>query len=76
MTSIIPKERAAGAIIGIGKNSPFYFIHFLKRLFIFERQSSNREGAERDGDRRSEAGSALTAEPDMGLKSTNCEIMT
>ena len=36
-------------------------------------------GAEREGDTESEAGSrlqAVSAEPDMGLKLTNHEIMT
>ena len=44
-----------------------------------ERQSMNGEGAEREGDKESEAGSRLQAvstEPDAGLKLTNCEIMT
>ena len=37
------------------------------------------EGAEREGDTESEAGSrlwAVSAEPDRGLEPTNCEIMT
>ena len=37
------------------------------------------EGAEREGDTESEAGSRLRAvstEPDVGLEFTNCEIMT
>ena len=37
------------------------------------------EGAEREGDTESEAGSRLpgvSTEPDAGLDSTNCEIMT
>ena len=37
------------------------------------------EGAEREGDTEAEAGSRLRAvsrEPDMGLESTNCEIVT
>ena len=37
------------------------------------------EGAEREGDTESEAGSRLQAvstEPNPGLKLTNCEIMT
>ena len=36
-------------------------------------------GAEREGDTESEAGSGLRAvgtEPDVGLESMNCEIMT
>ena len=39
----------------------------------------SREGAEREGDTESEAGSRLQAvstEPDPGLELTNCEIMT
>ena len=39
----------------------------------------SREGAEREGDTESEAGSRLLAvstESDGGLKPTNCEIMT
>ena len=34
------------------------------------------EGAEREGDRESQAGSVLTELTDRGLKVTNCEIMT
>ena len=44
-----------------------------------ERQSVSREGAEREGDTESEAGSRLRAvstEPDAGLEPTNHEIMT
>ena len=39
----------------------------------------NGEGAEREGDTESEAGSrlwAVSTEPDMGLRPTNGEIMT
>ena len=38
----------------------------------------SRGGAESNGDTESEAGSrlwAVSTEPDMGLKPTNCEIM-
>ena len=50
-------------------------------MFIFERQrkSASRGAAEREGDTESEAGSRLSAvstEPDTGLKPTNREIMT
>ena len=48
-------------------------------LFLRERQSESRGGAEREGDTESEAGSRLRAvstEPDAGLKLTNHEIMT
>ena len=52
-------------------------------MFIFERgrerQSMSGEGAEREGDSESEAGSRLRAasiEPDVGLKPTNSEFMT
>ena len=44
-----------------------------------ERQSTSRDGAEREGDTESEAGSRLRAvstEPDMGLELTNREIVT
>ena len=44
-----------------------------------ERQSVSGEGAEREGDTESEAGSklwAVSTEPDVGLEPTNCEIMT
>ena len=49
-------------------------------MFIFERQDG--EGAEREGNRGSEAGFALTAEslmcrePNVGIELMNCEIMT
>ena len=52
------------------------FIYFLRER---ERQSVNREGAEREGDTESETGSKLPAvstEPDAGLKLVNHEIMT
>ena len=48
-------------------------------MFIFERQSVGRGGAERDGDTESEAGSRLRAvstEPDAGLELTDREILT
>ena len=44
-----------------------------------ERESVSREGAEREGDTESEAGSRLRAvstEPDVGLELMNHEIMT
>ena len=44
-----------------------------------ERQSTSKEGAERKGDTESEAGSRLSAVstgPNVGLKPTNCEIVT
>ena len=52
------------------------FIYFLREG---ERQSRSRGGAEREGDRESEAGSGLRAvspEPDAGLELVNHEIMT
>ena len=48
-------------------------------MFIFERQSASRGGAEREGDTESEAGSrlyAVSTEPDVGLKHMNREIKT
>ena len=50
-------------------------------MFIFERetQSVSRQGVEREGDTKSEAGSRLRAvstEPDAGPEPTNQEIMT
>ena len=54
----------------------FYFNFFERET---ERVSMSREGAEREGDTESEAGSRLRAvstEPDVGLEPTNCEIMT
>ena len=47
-------------------------------LFIFETEG-DRALAERGGDTESEAGSRLrgvSMEPDTGLESTECEIMT
>ena len=59
-------------------NATFFFFKF-----IFETESErahmNGGGAEREGDTESEAGSRLQAvstELDMGLKLTDCEIMT
>ena len=52
----------------------FHFIYLcIFLMFIFERERES-AGAERDGDRGSEAGSALTA--DVGLELMNWEIMT
>ena len=48
-------------------------------LFVLERQSMSKGGAEREGDTASEAGSRLRAvstEPDAGLELTNWEIVT
>ena len=52
-------------------------------IFTFERERqiahTSGEGAERQADTESEAGSRLRAvstEPYVGLKPTNCEIMT
>ena len=48
-------------------------------LFLRERERTRREGAEREGDTESEAGSrlwAVSTESDVGLELTNREIMT
>ena len=52
-------------------------------LFLRERQSEREHewwggvgGRERVGDRGSEAGSTLRADPDAGLELTHCEITT
>ena len=44
-----------------------------------ERQGTSREGAEREGDTESKAGSRLrvvSTEPDVALELRNCEIVT
>ena len=58
-------------------------ITFLSLLIYFEAEkerksmSTSGEGAEREGERESQAGSTLVnTEPNMGLSPTNCEIMT
>ena len=46
---------------------------------LIDRKNASRGGAERQGDRESEAGSSLrtvSTEPNVGLKPTNSEIMT
>ena len=57
-----------------------FFVIFFLRLFIYferDRDSASRVGAEREGDRESQADSALSARSPMrGLNSQNCEIMT
>ena len=59
-----------------------YHLHFKKNifyLFLKERQSMSRGGAERETHTESEAGSrlwTLSTEPDAGLKPMNLEIMT
>ena len=48
-------------------------------MFIFERESISRGGADSGGNTESEAGSRLRAvstEPATELELTNCEIMT
>ena len=50
-------------------------------MFIFERETANmsKGRAEREGDTESKAGSrrwVVSTEPDMGLETTNYEIMT
>ena len=51
----------------------------LMSIYFWERDGMSGDGAEREGDTESEAGSRLWAastEPDVGLELTNCEIMT
>ena len=49
------------------------FAHFFK----FERERESRKGAERKGERKSQAGSMLSAQsPHTGLDLMTCEIMT
>ena len=48
-------------------------------VFLRERESVSKGGAEREGDAESQVGSRLRAvstEPDTGLEPTNLEIMT
>ena len=48
-------------------------------IILRERQSTSVGGTQREGDTETEAHSRLwsvTTEPDVGLKATNCEIMT
>ena len=54
-------------------------IFFNVYLFLRQRQSMNRGGAEREGDTESETGSrlwAVSTESDMGLELMTHEIMT
>ena len=39
-------------------------------------ERTSQAGAEREGDGESQADSAVSTEPNMGLKLINCEIMT
>ena len=62
---------------------PLTFNFFFFNVYLFlregERRSLSGGGTEREGDTESEAGSrlrAVSAEPDAGLKLTDCEIMT
>ena len=61
----------------------YLFKKIFFNIYLFlrdrERQDMSREGAEREGDTESKAGSRLRAgstEPDVGLEPTNREIMT
>ena len=49
---------------------------FWKRERESERDHVSRGGAESEGETESQAGSMLSVEPDAGLDSMNCEIMT
>ena len=58
-----------------------FFYIFLMFIFerVRERQSTRGGGAEREGDTEFKARSRLRAvrtDPDVGLKPTDCEIMT
>ena len=54
-----------------------FCLRFFLFLNIYFGKSASGEGAEREGNRGSEAGSVLTTnEPDVGLELTNCEIVT
>ena len=57
----------------------YYFLKMFTYLFLRESMLASRGGAEKGGDRKSDAGSrlqAVRADPDMGLEPTNCEIVT
>ena len=63
----------------IWKLIPLLFYFFNIYLFLRDRQSKSRGGAEREGHTESEAGSriwAVSTEPDAGLEPTNHNIMT
>ena len=84
-SSIITKYVTDATLEGRGKtlvtNARFkniFFETFLNvYLFILrELESMSRGGAEREGDRESQAGSTLSMEPDTGARSHDCEITT
>ena len=63
------------------RSTVFFFFNLFFKIYLFlrQRQSTSRGGAEREGDTESEAGSRLrgiSTEPDAGLEPTNREIMT
>ena len=72
-----PEQKSSiGCLTDCATQAPLLFIIFERER---ERQRASREGAEREGDTESEAGSrlwALRTEPDTGFKLTDCEIMT
>ena len=46
-------------------------------IYLFLKETEGEwGGAEREGDRESQAGSGLSPEPDVGVELTNWEIMT
>ena len=45
-------------------------------MYFRERERASRGGEERERKRESQAGSALSAQPDAGLEPINHEIMT
>ena len=71
--------QSTDSLVNVGGSSIFFFNFFNVYLFLRQRQSVSRGGAEREGDTESEAGSRLRAvstEPDAGLGLTGGKIIT
>ena len=76
-TGVLPSLGSGLFLVLVQPLFLFVFISF--SLLIFERPSTSRGGAEREGDTESEAASRLRAvptEPDVGLEPTSSETMT
>ena len=66
-------------LIDVGLLGSSIFLLFIYLMFIHFWETETTGGAEREGDREFETGSrlwAVSTEPDVGLKLTNCKIMT
>ena len=66
-------------LVPLPAHNSFFFLISLMFIHFWERHTHTEhegEGAEREGDTESKAGSRFSTEPDAGLKPIDCKIMT